>query len=76
MRLKPLQLDVMLRSYVQVMLVFMQWVPWFLNCLTVAQMMAEQRRMVDHMAKMMAFETLRDLMQRPNRIGNSSDSNW
>ena len=46
------------------------------EAMTVAQMMAEQRRMVDHMAKMMAFETLRDLMQRPNRIGNSSDSNW
>ena len=40
MRLKPLQLGVMLRSSVPVMLAFMQWVLWFLNCLTATQMMA------------------------------------
>jgi hypothetical protein len=43
---------------------------------SVAQQMADERRNVDHMAKMMAFETLRNLMLRAGRIGRNSDSSW
>lgn len=43
---------------------------------SVAQQLDEQRRQVDHMAKMMAFDALRELMQRANRLGRSSDSSW
>ncbi|WP_428247322.1 hypothetical protein [Ferrovibrio sp.] len=43
---------------------------------SVAQQMAETRASVDHMAKMMAFEALRDLMMRAGRIGRNNDSSW
>jgi hypothetical protein len=43
---------------------------------SVAQQMAETRASVDHMAKMMAFEALRDLMMRAGWIGRNNDSSW
>lgn len=43
---------------------------------TVAQHLDEQRRQMDYMAKMMAFDALRALMLRANRIGGTSDSSW
>lgn len=46
---------------------------------SVARYLEDQRRQVDHMAKMMAFEALNSLMRRANRIsdtGSNSDSSW
>lgn len=43
---------------------------------SVNELMAQERRNVDHMAKMMAFDALRDLMMRAGRIGNNNDSSW
>lgn len=47
---------------------------------SVAQYLEDQRRQVDQMAKMMAFEALTSLMRRANRIsgdiGGNSDSSW